>query len=132
MQHGHSLDENNQNVIKASENENRNKKIIKPDIASSQNKLYKIQKIQLLDKTTKTIKIQAIPKHDEFFSRIKHLIQRHKIKIKIPEFVLLQPKINLGFYSWKYQGYKMIGNIQPLQKDYEYNLNYNSENNLLL
>ena len=35
---------------------------------------------------------------------------------RLPEFVLLQPKIYLGIEQRKNHGYKVIGNVQLLQK----------------
>ena len=49
---------------------------------------------------------------------------------KMSKFVLLQPKIYLGFGPWKRQGYKRtVKNLRPLQKKIEYCLNYDFENN---
>ena len=49
LQHGLIFDENNPDVVENSENENCNKKFIRNDAGSSQNKLYNKYKIYSLD-----------------------------------------------------------------------------------
>ena len=65
LQYGQSLDEDNQNTIKNSENENCNKKLKQNDVGSSHNKSNNKQKTHSLDKWAKNMvkRIQAIPKY---------------------------------------------------------------------
>ena len=80
-----SLGEYNQSVTEISENENCNKKI-KNDIGSSQNKSHDKQKIQLLDKIIKTIKIQFILKRGNTQNIVKKTqkIQKYYNNEKFP------------------------------------------------
>ena len=65
LQHGLILDENNPDVIDASEDENCNKKLIQNDAGPSQNKLHDKHKICSLEECVGNMveKLRAIPRH---------------------------------------------------------------------
>ena len=65
LQHGLTFDENNPDVIDTSENENCNKKPIKNDTGSSQNKSYDKHKTHSLDECAENImeKLRTVPRH---------------------------------------------------------------------